>query len=124
MSYLAQQMIGVLSHKKLKKERVNSDRDYSGGGWFDEKTESIFLCSDKSFAFIIESFSSVSSGGFSMPSQSRNEYFGTWDVIEENGTLYLMLFYQDGSQEKLQTKNLGTGLQQLNYQTWNRYLIE
>lgn len=124
MSYLVQQMIGVLSGKKLKKEHVNSDRDYSGGGWFDEKTESLFLCSDKSFAFIIESFSSVSSGGFSMPSQSRNEYFGNWDVIEEDYTLYLILLYQDGSQEKIQTKNLGTGLQQLNYQTWNRYRME
>lgn len=124
MSYLAQQMIGVLSDRKLKRERVNSDRDYSGGGWFDEKTESLFLCSDKSFAFIIESFSSVSSGGFSMPSQSRKEYFGSWDVIDEDGILYLILIYQDGSQEKLQTRNLGTGLQQLNYQTWNRYLME
>lgn len=124
MSYLAQQMIGVLSDRKLKKERVSSDRDYSGGGWFDERTESLFLCSDKSFAFIVESFSRVSSGGFSMPSQSRNEYFGSWDVTEENGTLYLWLFHQDGSQEKLQTRNLGTGLQELNYQTWNRYRME
>jgi hypothetical protein len=124
MSYLAQQMIGILSDRKLKKERVSSDRDYSGGGWFDEKTESLFLCSDKSFAFIVESFSSVSSGGFSLPSQSRNEYFGSWDVTEENGILYLLLFHQDGSQEKLQTRNLGTGLQELNYQTWHRYLIE
>lgn len=124
MSYLAQQMIEVLSNKKLKKERVNSDRDYSGGGWFDEKTESLFLCSDKSFAFVVESFSSVSSGGFSMPSQSRNEYFGSWDVTEENGVFYLWLFHQDGSQEKLQTRNLGTGLQELNYQTWNRYRME
>lgn len=124
MSYLAQQMIGILSDRKLKKERVSSDRDYSGGGWFDERTESLFLCSDKSFAFIVESFSSVSSGGFSMPSQSRNEYFGSWDVTEENGILYLLLFHQDGSQEKLQTRNLGTGLQELNYQTWHRYLIE
>jgi hypothetical protein len=124
MTYLAQQMIGILSDRKLKKESVNSDRDYSGGGWFDEKTESLFLCSDKSFAFIIESFSSVSSGGFSMPSQSRNEYFGSWDVIEENDVLYLLLLHQDGSQEKLQTRNLGAGLQQLNNQTWHRYLIE
>lgn len=124
MSYLAQQMIGILSDRKLKKERVSSDRDYSGGGWFDEKTESLFLCSDKSFAFIVESFSSVSSGGFSLPSQSRNEYFGSWDVTEDNGILYLLLFHQDGSQEKLQTRNLGTGLQELNYQTWHRYLIE
>ena len=121
MSYLAEQMIEVLSNKKLKKQNVNSDRDYSGGGWFDEKTETLYLCSDKSFAFIIESFSSVSTGGLYLPSQSRNEYYGYWDVLEENFITYLLLFYQDGSQEKLQTRNLGTGLQELNYQTWNRY---
>lgn len=124
MSYLAQQMIDILSNRKLKRQAVNSDRDYSGGGWFDEKTESLFLCSDKSFAYVIESFSSVSSGGLFLPSQSRNEYFGSWDVIYENFNWYLMLYYQNGSQEKLQTRNLGYGLQELNYQTWNRYLME
>lgn len=124
MSYLVEQMIGVLSNKKLKKQKVNSDRDYSGGGWFDERTETLYLCSDKSFAFIIESFSSVSSGGLYLPSQSRKEYYGYWDILEENFTTYLVLFHQDGSQEKLQTRNLGTGLQELNYQTWNRYVME
>ena len=118
------EMIDILSNKKLIREKVNSDRDYSGGGWFDEKKETLFLCSDKSFAFVIESFSSVSSGGFSLPSQSRNEYFGTWNIIEEDFTLFLMLRYQDGSLEKIQTRSLGRGLQELNYITWNRYLME
>ena len=124
MSYHVQQMFEVLSDRKLKKQEVHSDRDYDGGGWFDEKTTSLYLYSDKSFALIIESFTSVSSGGFSIPSQSKNEHYGSWDIIEEYNFLYLILFYQDGSQEKLQTKNLGTGLHELNYQIWHRYLIE
>lgn len=118
------EMISILSDKKLKRENVNSDRDYSGGGWFDEKTESLFLWSDRNFTFVIESFSSVSSGGFSLPSQSRKEYFGTWNVIEENFTLYLILTYQNGAQEKIQSRNLGRGLHELEYKTWNRYTME
>lgn len=117
-------MIEVLSNKKLKKQKVNSDRDYSGGGWFDEKTETLYLSSNKTFAFIIESFSSVSSGGMYLPSHGRSEHYGYWDVIEENFTTYLLLFHQDGSQEKLQSKNLGRGLHELNHQAWNRYIME
>jgi hypothetical protein len=124
MSNQVQEMISVLSDRKLQKQTINSDRDYSGGGWFDEKTKTIILCSDTSFAYIIQSFVSVTGGGMSLPSQSKNEYFGTWSVIEENGILYLILKYEDGSQEKLQTRNLGFGSQEINYEAWGRYLIQ
>jgi hypothetical protein len=124
MSNEVQEVIKILSDRKLQKQTINSDRDYSGGGWFDEKTKTIILCSDNSFAYIVQSFVSVTGGSMSLPSQSRNEYFGTWSVTLENGTLYLILNYQDGSQEKLQTRNLGFGSQEINYEAWGRFLIE
>ncbi len=60
----------------------------------------------------------------SLQSQSRNEYFGTCEITQENGTLNLILNYQDGPQEKLQTRNLGFGWQEINFEAWRRLFIE
>ncbi|MEO8535717.1 MAG: hypothetical protein ABI441_18310 [Flavobacterium sp.] len=123
MSYLTHQMVSTLSNKVLKLERANSDRDYSGGGWYEEIKYTIFLYADFSAIYILDSFRSVSGGGLSLPSMNTQKEYGKWNVIEENGKLYLEIIFDDNSSQKLETVNLGPGLQKLGDQVWNRYLI-
>jgi hypothetical protein len=124
MDYLIKNMINTLSDKVLKLERVNSDRDYSGGGWYDEVMHAMYLYSDMSFRYRIESFRSVSGGGLSLPHESKEEYLGTWTVTYENFKTYLIFTFEDNSQQKYETENLGPGMQKLDSQTWSRYLIQ
>lgn len=124
MSYSTSEMTAILSNRVLKLERANSDRDYSGGGWYEEINHAMYLYPDMSFRYRIESFRSVTGGGLSLPHQSENEYLGTWEVTNENFKMYLIFTFEDNSQQKFETENLGTGMQRLNDQTWLRYLIE
>jgi hypothetical protein len=124
MDYIVSNMVNTLSDKVLKFERVNSDRDYSGGGWFDEVSHAIYLYSDMSFRYVINTFRSVSGGGLSLPYQNKEEYIGLWKITYQDFKTYLVFTFDDGSQQKYETQNLGTGLQRLNDQTWNRYLIQ
>ncbi|QSW89182.1 MULTISPECIES: hypothetical protein [Flavobacterium] len=123
MSYLVNQMIQSLSNKVLRLEKANSDRDYSGGGWYQEVKYEIYLYADFTAVYIKESFSSVSGGGLYLPNQSSDKEYGNWNVLEENGKVYLEMIFDDNSRQKLETQNLGTGIQKLGDQIWNRYLI-
>ena len=123
MSYLIQQMISTLSNKVLRLQNVKSDNDYSGGGWYEDISYAMFLYSDFSFKYVVETFRSVSGGGLSMPYQNREEYFGNWKITYENFTTYITFTFEDYSQQKYETQNLGTGLQKMGEHTWNRYVI-
>ena len=123
MSYLIQQMITTLSNKVLRLQNVKSDNDYSGGGWYEDISYSMFLYSDFSFKYVVETFRSVSGGGLSMPYQNREEHFGNWKITYENFTTYITFTFEDYSQQKYETQNLGTGLQKMGENIWNRYLI-
>lgn len=117
------QMINTLSNRVLRFEKANSDRDYSGGGWYEEQKYAIFLYPDFTSVYILESFSSVSGGGLYLPNQNTQKYDGRWNVCEENEKLYLELIFDDNSSQKLETENLGYGIQKLGDQVWKRYLI-
>ena len=123
MSYLIQQMISTLSNKVLRLQNVKSDNDESGGGWYEDIYYAMFLYSDFSFKYVVETFRSVSGGGLSMPYQNREEYFGNWKITYENFTTYITFTFEDYSQQKYETQNLGTGLQKMGEHTWNRYVI-
>lgn len=123
MSYLVNQMINSLSNKVLKLEKAKSDRDYSGGGWYEEEKYQIYLYPDFSAVYIRESFRSVSGGGLYLPNQSSQKEYGKWNICEENGKLFLEMIFDDNSKAKLETENLGTGIQKLGDHIWNRYLI-
>jgi hypothetical protein len=124
MDYQIQKMISILTDKVLRLERVNSDRDYAGGGWYDEASYAVYLYSDMSFRYVIKTFRSVSGGGLSMPYENKEEYIGAWSVVNENFKIYLILTFENYTQQKYETENLGQGLQRLGGQTWNRYLIQ
>lgn len=124
MDYQIHRMISILTDKVLRLERVNSDRDYNGGGWYDEVSHAVFLYSDMSFRYVISTFRSVSGGGLSMPYENKEEYLGVWSVVNENFKIYLILTFENYTQQKYETENLGQGLQRLGGQTWNRYLMQ
>ncbi|WP_143395020.1 hypothetical protein [Flavobacterium lindanitolerans] len=117
------QMIATLSNRVLRFEKANSDRDYSGGGWYEETKYALFLYPDFTVLYILESFSSVSGGGLYLPNKNTQEYKGTWNVCEENQKICLHLTFEDNSSQKIETENLGYGIQKLGNQVWNRYLI-
>lgn len=114
-------MINTLSNRVLRLEKVNSD--YSSDGWYEEQKYALFLYPDFSSVYVLESFSNVSSGDFNLPNQNIQKYNGKWKVCEEHQKLYLELIFDDNSSQKLETENLGYGIQKLGDQVWNRYLI-
>lgn len=116
-------MINILSNRVLRLEKADSDKDYSSGGWYEEQKYAIFLYPDFSSVYILESFSNVSGGGLYLPNQNTQKYNGKWNVCEEDQKLYLELIFDDNSSQKLETENLGYGIQKLGDQVWNRYLI-
>lgn len=124
MSAFIQNMTDILSDKILKLERVNSDRDYSGGSWYDDVVHAMYLYADMTFRYKIESYRSVSVAGYSLPQQNESEYLGTWKITYENFKTYLVFTFEDNSQQKYETENLGVGLQKLGEQVWNRYRME
>ena len=111
--------------KVLRREENSFDRDYSGGSSFSEKSMAIFLYKDNTFLFQVKSFSSLSGGGLSLPSESKRDTSGTWKVVASGSNPALELKLDDG--QVLGTWILQTaarqGVEYLDGQPWNRYLI-
>lgn len=124
MSGFIQNMIVTLSDKILKLERINSDSDYSGGSWYDEVVHSVYLYSDMTFRYEIESVKTISEGMPSLPQQEGNEYSGVWEITCEDFKIYLTFLFEDNTRQRYETENLGTGLQRLGEQIWNRYKMQ
>lgn len=124
MENLILEMTNLLTNKKLVYENVESDRDYSGGGWYSDVKFCLTLYDDKSFEAKKETFTSVTGGGLSLPRESREVKYGYWNIQYEFPNLYLVLKYENGEQEFLETKSLGAGLQRVGNKTWNRYRLE
>ncbi len=124
MENVVLEMTNLLTNKKLVYENVESDRDYSGGGWYSDIKFCLTLYGDKSFEAKKETFTSITGGGLSLPRESREVKYGYWNIQYEFPNLYLVLKYENGEQEFLETKSLGTGLQRVGNKTWNRYRLE
>jgi hypothetical protein len=124
MENLVLEMTNLLLNKKLVYEKAESDRDYSGGGWYSDVKLSIILYADKSFEAKKQTFSSVSGGGLSLPSESNEVKYGYWCIDYKYPNLLLVLRYENGLEELLETESLGIGLQRIGNQTWNRYRLE
>lgn len=124
MEHLINEMTDLLTNKKLVYENVESDRDYSGGGWYSDVKFCLILYGDKSFEAKKESFTSVTGGGLSLPRESNEVKYGYWKIQYQFPNLYLVLQYQNGEEEFLETRSLGVGLQRVGNKTWNRYRLE
>lgn len=60
---LVETMASILRGKVLRRDENQSDRDYSGGSFYFEKSKALFLFEDGTFRYEEKTFSSVSGGG-------------------------------------------------------------
>ncbi len=116
-------LTSILRGKKLQREANQSDRDDSGGGYYSERSESIYLFVDHTFRHEIRSFSSVSGGGLSLPSERKSVSSGTWAVEMVAGDAHLVLRTDEAIVESWKTRDGGVGVQYLNGARWNRYTL-
>jgi len=115
-------LTAVLGGKVLKREQNQSDRDYSGGGFYSEQSESIALYADATFRYEKRSFSSVSGGGLSLPSERKHVETGTWVVEAVDGEdARLVLRKGRAIFKSWETSDGGTGVQYLDGVRWARY---
>ncbi len=113
----------VLLGKKLKREQNQADRDFSGGGFYHEETTTIWLYADDTFEYEESTFSSVSSGGLSLPRETKKTASGTWTVRTISGAPHLVLSVDGEVFASWRTSNGGTGVQFLDGERWSRYRI-
>ncbi len=98
-----------------------SDRDYSGGGFYSEQSESISLYADATFRYEKRSFSSVSGGGLSFPCERKLAETGTWSVQMIGDDARLVLRKGAAIFRSWKTRDGGTGVQYLDGVLWSRY---
>jgi hypothetical protein len=107
-----------LSGKVLRHSENQGDR-----GYFWERNSAIYLQSDMRFRFETETISSASGGGLSASSGGTSLIEGRWTIVEDAGQMHLLLRHDDGAETSFTSRNGGLGLQYLNGEAWNRYLI-
>jgi hypothetical protein len=113
----------LLEGKVLRRARNESDSDYAGGGWYDERKLALFLFADGTFRWEKSSFSVVRGGGMSLPSRRSETREGTWQVMVRDGAGELVLTADGAEFARWPTRDGGPGVQILDGQEWNRYLI-
>jgi hypothetical protein len=83
----------------------------------------LFLFEDDTFSYEITEFRSVSSGGYSIPSEEKRTAKGIWEVRILDDKPFLVLV-QGGSIVKSWQNAIGDeGIHLLDGERWNRYLI-
>jgi hypothetical protein len=87
----------VLRGRVHRRDENQYEGDYSSGSTYSERRRTMFLYEDGTFLLEDESFSTISSGGLSLPSEQRETADGTWTVqnIEEKPAL--VLWKEDGT---------------------------
>jgi hypothetical protein len=105
LSRLTEKLCG----KVLRFEETQRNRDYSGGGFFYDKTKTLFLFADGTFRYEQHLFSRVSSGGLSQPLQRDTSHRGTWKVGILDGKPILGLLDKDGEVVEWWHATLGGG---------------
>lgn len=114
-------LAAVLRGKILKREQNRSDRDYSGGGFYSEQSESIRLYADSTFRYENRSFSSVSGAGLSLPCERTHAEAGTWAVEPAGNGARLVLRKGRAIFKSWETTDGGTDVQFLDGRRWGRY---
>lgn len=123
MNNLTSEMIQKLSNVVLRFEKITRDKDYSGREWYEEIKYALYLYPDFTATYLLESFNNISVDGFKPPNKVTESHFGTWNVLEKRGNVYLHLIFDDKSCKKIKTENLNSKSQLLEDQIWNCYSI-
>jgi hypothetical protein len=119
-----QSLTDVLRGKKLQRERNQTDRDYSGGGFYYEESETLHLFADHTFRYEKRKSSSVSGTGHALkPSENKRTEEGTWAVEMLNGAPHLVLRMDGSVFKSWRTRNGGVGVQYLDSERRQRYKL-
>jgi hypothetical protein len=113
----------MLASKVLKRSTNQGDSGYGSSSYL-ERTEAISLYSDHTFVWRKESFSSVSSGGLSMPSEQKRSTSGQWTAQIVEGKPALVLWNGDELVTWWHARSGGSGIQYLDQDRWERYKME
>ena len=117
-------LTSLLQGKVLRRTESRVDGGASGVFSSSETKHGLFLYADGTFRLEKTVFTSVSSGGFSVPSEEKSAGEGTWavEVVEDKPALVLR---QDGSVVLWwHTEDGGSGIQYLDGKPWDRYYIK
>jgi hypothetical protein len=115
----------ALTGKLLSHTENQSDRDYSGGSSYFERTQKLSLYPDGTFRFDLRTFTRVSSSGISLPSENSSSDEGTWRVQMVKEKPGLVLLRADGSVLTWwHTRSGGAGVQYLDEVAWKRFRLE
>lgn len=115
-------MTELLRDKVLRRQSNQGDR-----GWYYEKNEALFLYSDGTFRYKETTFSTVSSGGLSLPSEKTGSIEGLWR-IDSSGNQCTLVLINNGTVVASMPTSVGpridgTGHQYLSGKAWTRYSI-
>ena len=115
--------MNFLSGKVLRRTEGDVGGGVSGVLSTTQTKYALFLYEDNTFSFEVIEFVSVSSGGFSIPSESKRVTKGSWEIqiIEDNP--YLVLWKDCSIFKRWQNGIGGEGIHLLDGVSWNRYLI-
>jgi hypothetical protein len=113
----------VLKGKVLRRTDADVGGGVSGVISTSQKKRGLFLFDDGTFRLEVIEFTSVSSGGYSVPSQEKRSGTGTWAVEMADDKPALVLRQEGAVVQWWHTEEGGTGIQYLNGQRWDRYLI-
>jgi len=116
-------LTSLLRGKVLRRREADVGGGVSGVISSVEKKYALFLYPDGTFLYEERTFTSVTSGGFTVPSEQNKSGKGTWSVDAVAGKPALVL-KQDGTVSKWwHTREAGPGMQYLGDQEWHRYSI-
>jgi hypothetical protein len=106
----------------LTREQNQADRDYSGGGFYHEASETLHLFTDHTFRYKKRRFSAVSSGSLAQPpSEQTKTEEGTWAVEILEGAPHLVLRKNGSVCKSWRTRDGGVGVHYLDDTRWGRY---
>jgi len=113
----------LLQGKVLRRREEDVSGGVSGVISSVEKKYALFLYADGTFLYEERTFTSVTSGGFTVPSEETRSGEGTWSVEAVAGNPALVL-KQDGEVTKWwHIREGGPGMQYLDGHEWHRYYI-
>jgi len=123
---LVAQMTSMLKGKVLRRDENQSDRDYSGGGFFWERNRAIYLYDNGAFEYQDKVFQSISSGGLSLssPTDRVDRRTGQWAIEAYGQLVYLVLKSNSETLFSIRTDTGPQGIQILDGEAWHRYLIQ
>ncbi len=114
-------LTSLLQGKVLRRQEAQVGGGVSGVISMVEKKHALFLHPDGSFLYEERTFTSVTSGGFTVPSEETRTGEGRWSVELVEGNPALVLRQNGEVARWWHVRDGGPGIQYLDGEAWNRY---